>query len=381
MEPFVRVGLLGPITWRTPPRRYGPWEQVVAHLARGLVARGHDVTLFATGDSQTTARLAWVCPRPLGEDPTLSPKVYEFLHMGHALAMARQGAFDVLHNHLNAYPLVFSPLVDVPIVTTLHGSALLEPPTRTIYRRFAHLPYVSISDAEREGLPELRYVATVYNGVDLAQFTYSPGPGRYLAFLGRMSPKKGAHLAVEVARRTAIPLKMAAFVPPDEREFFEHEIRPHLDGRLVEYVGEVGPKERDEFLGGALALLHLCTVPEPFGLALVEAMACGTPVIGMALGSVPELVLHGVTGWVVRNLAEAVEAVGRLERIDRQACRRHVEAHFTVERMVGGYERVYEAVLADRAERSRPATASSSARAGTGVSGPRRRKRKPSSPP
>ena len=341
----MRIGLLGPIAWRTPPRRYGPWEQVVAHLADGLVARGHEVVLLATGDSQTRARLEWVCPRPLGEDPTLDPKAYEFLHIGRALELARARAFDVLHNHLNAYPLVFSPLVDIPLVTTLHGSALLEQAPRLIYRRFRGLPYVSISDAERQGLPELNYVATVYNGIDLAQFTFQPRPGTYLAFLGRISPKKGAHLAIEVARRTAIPLKMAALIPPDERDFFETAIRPHLDGRLVEYVGEVGPRERDDFLGGALALLHLCTVPEPFGLALVEAQACGTPVIGMGLGAVPEVVQHGRTGFVVHSLAEAVEAVGQLHRLDRHACRRWVEERFTVEKMVEGYERVYETVL------------------------------------
>ncbi|HEY8498033.1 MAG TPA: glycosyltransferase family 4 protein [Limnochordales bacterium] len=341
----MRIGLLGPITWRTPPRRYGPWEQVVSHLAEGLVRRGHDVTLFATADSVTSARLVAVCPRPLGESPELDPKAYEYLHVAEALRWARRRAFDLLHNHLNCYPLAFADLVPVPIVTTLHGSALLEPATRVIYRRQAHLPYVSISDAERQGLPELRYVATVYNGVDLDQFTFRPEPGGYLAFLGRMSPKKGAHLAVEVARRTGLPLRMAALIPPDEREFFRREIEPHLDGRQIAYVGEVGPEERDRFLGGALALLHLGTVPEPFGLAMVEAQACGTPVIAMGLGSVPEVVRHGETGFVVHTLEEAVEAVRQVRAIDRAACRRWVEARFSVERMVEGYEAVYRRVL------------------------------------
>ena len=344
----MRIGLLGPITWRTPPRRYGPWEQVVASLAEGLVARGHEVVLLATGDSATSARLEWVCPRPLGEDPSLHPKVYEFLHIGRALELAAQGAFDVLHNHLNAYPLVFSPLLPVPVVTTLHGSALLEPAVRVIYRRFRHLPYVSISDAERSGLPELNYVATVYNGIDLRQFTFRAEPGAYLAFLGRMSTKKGAHLAIEVARRSGLPLKMAATIPPDERAYFEAVIKPQLDGRQVEYVGEVGPRERDALLGGALGLLHLCTVPEPFGLALVEAQACGTPVIGMKLGSVPEVVCHGRTGFVVDSLEQAVAAVRRLPELDRRACRQWVEQRFTVQQMVAGYEAVYRRALAER---------------------------------
>ncbi|MBE3597661.1 MAG: glycosyltransferase family 4 protein [Limnochordaceae bacterium] len=361
----MRIGLLGPITWRTPPRRYGPWEQVVSHLAEGLTRRGHEVTLFATADSETAARLVAVCPRPLGEDPRLDAKSYELLHMAEAFRLAREGAFELLHNHFNAHPLAFSPLVDTPIVTTLHGSALLEPSTHLIYRRFAHLPYVSISNAERDGLPELRYVATVYNGVDLRQFTYSSRAEGYLAFLGRMSPKKGAHLAVELARRTGIPLKMAALIPPDERDFFEREIRPHLDGRRIEYVGHLGPEERDRFLGGARALVHLCTVPEPFGLALVEAQACGTPVIGMDLGAVGEVVRHGETGYVVHTLEEAQQAARALDRIDRAACRRWVESRFTVDRMVEQYERVYEAVLdASSARRSRSATASSSSRSG-----------------
>ncbi|MEW6045617.1 MAG: glycosyltransferase family 4 protein [Bacillota bacterium] len=350
----MRIGLLGPITWRTPPRRYGPWEQIVSHLAEGLVRRGHDVTLFATQDSETRAKLVSVCPCPLGEAPELDPKVYEFLHLGEAFTWAQKGAFDVLHNHFNAYPLVFSDLIPTPIVTTLHGSALLEPPTRAIYRRYSGLPYVSISNAERAGLPELNYVATVYNGVDLAQFTYSARPEGYLAFLGRMSAKKGAHLAVALARRTGLPLKIAALIPPDERAFFEREIRPYLDGRRIEYIGEVGPAQRDRFLGGALALLHLCTVPEPFGLALVEAQACGTPVIGVGLGAVPEVVKHAETGFVVQTLAEAEQAVYRIEQIDRAACRRWVEQRFTVDRMVEGYESVYERVLADK---GRPFTA------------------------
>lgn len=361
---LLRIGILGPITWRTPPRRYGPWEQVVAHLADGLARRGHDVTLFATADSVTGARLVAVAPRPLGEDPGLDPKVWEFLHVGEALKHAAADRFDVLHNHFNAFPLVFSPLVNIPIVTTLHGSALLEPAVRPIYRRFAGLPYVSISDAERAGLPELNYVETVYNGIDLDQFTYSPSHLGYLAFLGRMSPKKGAHLAVELARRTGLPLRMAAIIPPDERAFFEREIRPHLDGRAITYVGEIGPGERDRFLGGAMALVHLCTEPEPFGLALVEAQACGTPVIGMRLGAVPEVVRHGVTGMVVSTLDEAERAVKRIPDLDRSACRRWVQSRFDVDRMVEAYERVYERLLRASASRTQPATVSSSSREG-----------------
>lgn len=338
----MKVGILAPIAWRIPPKAYGPWEQVVASLAAGLVARGVDVTLFATSDAETPARLEAVVPNPLNENPDLDPKVWEWLHVGHALSHA--SGFDVLHNHLNCYPLAFSPLVDTPIVTTLHGSALLEPATREIYRRFRHLPYVSISDAERRGCPELNYVATVYNGVDLTRFPYSPTGGDHLVFLGRMSAKKGVHNAIEVARRSGRRLVIAAHIPPDERQFFEQVIEPLIDGRQVEFVGEVGPVDRAELLGGAAALLHLVTVPEPFGLVMVEAQACGTPVIGFGLGSVPEVVADGRTGFVVDSIEDAVEAVDRLDELDRRACRAWVEERFTVDRMVEGYLNVYRLV-------------------------------------
>lgn len=339
----MRVGIMGPITWRTPPRHYGPWEQVVATLANGLARRGVEVTVFATGDSQLEAEVRWVCPRPLGESPDLNPKVYEFLHLGFCLEQAAE--FDILHNHLNCYPLVFSPLVKTPIITTLHGSALLEPETRTIYRRFKHLPYVSISLAEREGLPELNYVANVYNGIELDWFTPVDEPGDYLLFLGRISPKKGTHLAIELARRTGLPLVIAGYIPPDEQDYFEAQVKPHLDERQISYIGPVGPEQRNRVLGGALALLHLVTVPEPFGLVLAEAQACGTPVIGFGKGSVPEVVRHGVTGFVVENLAQAEAAVAEVHRLDRRRCRQWVEENFSAEAMVNGYLAAYAAVL------------------------------------
>lgn len=384
----MRIGILAPITWRTPPRRYGPWEQVCAHLAAGLAARGHDVTLFATGDSWVPGvTVSSVCPRPLGEmqtatgeapteaadnaatldataaatdgaagdgrhggywglkDAGLSPSQYEWLHMAHAFAEAKRRRLDVLHNHFNWRPLAFASLVDMPVVTTLHGAALLEPETRPVYRAFRHLPYVSISDAERAGCPDLHYVATVYNGIDPAQFTFRERPGDYLVFLGRASRKKGLHLAVKLAEQTGIPLVIAAHIPPDEQAFFDAVIRPRIDGRLIRFAGEVGPEERDRLLGGAMALLHLITVPEPFGLVLAEAQACGTPVIGFNRGSVAEVVRHGETGFVVDTLAEAVEAVSRLSAIDRRRCRRWVEQRFTVDHMVEGYVNVYQTLL------------------------------------
>lgn len=336
-----------------PPDGYGPWEQVVAGLAEGLVARGHEVTVFASGDSRPAGRLEWVVPSHLGAHPELPARELELLHMAHAFAEARRGRFDLLHNHLNCHPLVFTPLVEVPVVTTLHGSAYLEPATRVVYRRFAHLPYVAISRAEREAVPELRYVATVPNGVRLDDFPFAPGPGGYLAFYGRLSPKKGADLAVAVAERAGLPLRLAGPVPPEERDFFEEVLRPRLRGR-VEYVGELKGDEKGRFLGGALALLQLNRVPEPFGLSMVEAMACGVPVVGTSLGAIPEVVADRVTGRLLpaggdeEVVAAAVRALAGVPLLERAACRRRVESFFTVERMVEGYEHVYEAVLRER---------------------------------
>jgi len=270
------------------------------------------------------------------------------MHVAYALQRAEELRLDLLHNHMNYLPLPFTPLVSVPLLTTLHGAALLETDSRFLYRRYPHLPYVSISYAERQGAPELRYVANVYNGIDLADFTFVERSGSYLLFLGRISPVKGPDLAIEVAHRTGIPLKLAGPIPPEDREFFETKIRPHVNGRSIEYVGEVGPRERDRLLGGALALLQLVRTPEPFGLVMVEAMATGTPVIGTARGSVPEVVEDGVTGFVVDDLEGAVQAISRVSEIRREDARRRVEERFTFDRMIEGYIQAYETVLETR---------------------------------
>lgn len=341
----MKIGILAPITWRTPPRRYGPWEQVCANLADGLADRGHDVCLFATGDSATKARLVAVCPAPLGEHPDMPARAWELVHIGHALRMADELELDVLHNHMNFLPLPFAGLVRTPVVTTMHGAAMLENDSREAYRMFAGMPYVSISRAEREACPELNYIANVYNGIRLEQFDFVDKEGRHLLFIGRICPEKGADLAVDVALRTGIPLVIAGIVPDHARAFFESRILPRIDGELIRHVGEVGPAERNRLMGEALALLHLVRAPEPFGLVMAEAMACGTPVIGFGLGSVPEVVEHGVTGFVARDLDEAVSFVGRLSGIRRRDCRERVQRLFTLERMVEGYERAFARVV------------------------------------
>jgi glycosyltransferase involved in cell wall biosynthesis len=327
---------LGPISWRTPPRHYGAWETVVSNLTEGLVARGHDVTLFATRDSITGARLESVVERPYSEDETLDAKVWEHLHISHA--MERANDFDLLHNHFDFMPLTYSRLVQTPVVTTIHGFSLDQ--YRLAYRSYPQSSFVSISDADRD--PYLRYVATVYNGIRLDDFTFNPDPQDYLVFVGRIHPDKGVHLAIELARQTGRRLVIAGIV--QEQDYFDREIGPYL-GPEIEFVGPVAPPERDELMRNATASLHLTTIPERFGLAMAESMATGTPVIGLDLGSVREVVADGITGFVVPTLEQAVAATDRIAEISRGACRARVEKLFSVEAMVDGYTEVYRKLL------------------------------------
>lgn len=334
----MKIGVLGPISWRTPPRHYGAWETVVHNLTEGLVARGHDVTLFATQDSVTAARLHAVCARPYAEDPTIDPNVWVPLHISEAMEMA--GQFDLLHSHLDFLPLTYSRLITTPFLTTIHGFS--SDAIKAIYYKYANNPYVSISDADRD--PHLNYVATVYNGIDLGQFTFRERPGGdYLLYLGRFHPEKGLHLAIEVARRANLPLVISGI--HQDHAYWQEQIEPHLDGEHVRFVGPAGPAQRDELMGNAVACLHLVTRPERFGLTIVESLACGTPVIAMDLGSPREILTDGVNGFLVHTVQEAVDAVKRLERIDRRACRSHVEQRFTAAVMVDNYLRVYERLI------------------------------------
>lgn len=341
----LKIGLLAPVAHRTPPDGYGPWELVVANLAEGLIELGHDVVVFATADSRPAGTLSAVVPGPLSRRADLPARPYELMHIGHALQEADARGLDILHNHFNYLPLPFAALTRTPLITTLHGAALLEADSRTAFRHFARLPYVSISYAERAGAPELHYVANVYNGIRFKDFTPTERPGEPLVFLGRVGAAKGTDIAVEVARRAGRKLIIAGPVPEVERDFFEARIRPQIDGRTVEYVGEVGPRERDRLLGDACALLHLIRAPEPFGLVMVEAQACGTPVIGFRRGSVPEIVEEGVTGFVVETADEAVIAVERAARLDRRTIRARAEARFSYRTMAEGYVAAYRAVL------------------------------------
>lgn len=330
--------MLGPISWRTPPRHYGAWETVVSNLTEGLMARGYDVTLFASADSITSAALHAIAPRPYSEDESMDPKVWEFLHISEAMEQATE--FDLIHNNYDFMPLTYSRLIRTPMITTVHGFSIDQ--FRLVYRKYRESHFVSISDADRD--PYLQYVATVYNGIRLDDFTFNDQPDDYLAFVGRIHPDKGVHLAVDLARRTGRRLVIAGII--QDESYFEELVKPGLGGG-IEFVGPVGPLERDEIFRNAYASLHLTTIPERFGLAMAESMACGTPVIGTDLGSVREVVADGETGFVVDDVQAATGAVERLGDIQRAACRRRVERHFSVDAMVEGYLNAYRAVLGD----------------------------------
>lgn len=330
--------MLAPISWRTPPRAYGPWELVTSLLSEALVARGVDVTLFATLDSETAGTLAGVCPAPYSEDPSIDAKVWEILHVAHVFE--RAGEFDLIHNQADFVPLAFTRLVDTPVVTTIHGfSSDRILPTFRAYQDRVH--YVAISEADRA--PDLRYAATIHHGIPIADFPFDAAGGDDLLFFGRIHPDKGAAEAIIAARAAGRRLVMAGIV--QDQGYHEREVAPHIDGERVRYLGAVGGAERSRTLGGAHCLLHLINFDEPFGLSVIEAMACGTPVIACNRGSMPELIDHGVTGFLVDNAGQAVEAIARIGEIDRAACRAAVMERFTVERMADAYLALYRSIL------------------------------------
>ena len=334
----LRVAVLAPISWRVPPVHYGPWEQFASLLTEGLVARGVDVTLFASADSVTAARLSSVVARGYSEDPTVEPKVVECLHIAHVFERAAE--FDVIHNSFDFLPLSYSRLVETPVLTTIHGFS--SPRILPVYQRYnATSHYVAISDADRH--PSLDYLATIHHGIDTDAFSLHRAPGGYLLFFGRIHPDKGTSAAIDVAVAEGMPLVIAGIV--QDQRYFDEEIRPRLDGDRVSFVGAVGVDERSALLGGAHALLHLIGFDEPFGYSVVEAMACGTPVIAFARGSMPELITHGVTGFLVADVAAAIESVRGAGALDRRAIRVDAVARFGVTRMVDDYLGAYATVV------------------------------------
>jgi glycosyltransferase involved in cell wall biosynthesis len=336
----MRIGIVAPLIESVPPALYGGTERVVSNLTEELVGRGHDVTLFASGDSVTSAKLVACAPRSQRLNPDASDFVTATLfELGEVYK--RAGEFDLIHNHVDWFGFAFAECVATPTVTTAHGR-LDGADTADRYRRAFGQPLVSISHDQRTYLKDLNWVATVHNGIDLRNFSPRPSPGDYLVFLGRISPEKGPDKAVEIAERTGMRLVVAAKVDPADRDYYETVIGPLFRrSRRVEFVGEVDEVAKDELLGGAYAYVFPIDWPEPFGLTMIEAMATGTPVIAMARGSVPEVVADGETGFVCNSVDEMVAAVERVSYLDRLACRSRVEQLFSASRMADEYEELY----------------------------------------
>ena len=333
-----RIAILSPVAWRTPPRQYGAWETVASNITEGLVRRGwENITLFATKDSITQAKLHAVIEKGYEEDENADRKVCEILHISEIMETA--GEFDLIHNSFDFIPLTFSRLIKTPMLTTIHGfsSDLIRP----VYRKYKNVYYVSISDSDRD--PQLDYLATVYNGIDLSQLTVGEKRGDKLVFLGRIHPDKGTHLACEAAKKAGVDLIIAGII--QDQDYFDNLVKPHIDGTRIKFIGSVGPVERDALFKEAYAVLHLNELAERFGLVMAEANGAGVPVIAYDRGSCREVIADGKTGFLVTNVDEAAEAVGKIEQISPEVCRKHVEDNFSIDCMVAGYEKVYEEIF------------------------------------
>jgi glycosyltransferase involved in cell wall biosynthesis len=341
-RPNKRVAVLSPVAWRTPPRQYGAWETVASNITEGLVSRGWDVTLFASGDSVTRAHLHAVVGRGYEEDRAIDPKVAEYLHISEVFEHAAE--FDLIHSNYDFMALSYTRLVKTPVLTTIHGFS--SPKIMPVYEKYRDGYFVSISDSDRA--PGLNYLATVYNGIDLSLYPLQQSRGDDLIFLGRIHPDKGVHLAIEVARLCKLPLLIAGII--QDRTYFREQVEPYLS-QAIRYIGPVDVPGKNELFASARALLHLNTIPERFGLVLAEANAAGVPVIAIDLGSCREVVKEGETGFLVNNVNDAVRALQRLREIDPTACRKRVQQCFSRERMVEAYERVYDTIFNLEAKR------------------------------
>jgi len=334
----MKIAILSPVAWRTPPRHYGPWEQVASNITEGLVERGVDVTLFATKDSITKGKLDGIIERGYEEDKEIDPKVAECLHIGYLMEKAPE--FDLIHNHFDFLPLTYSRLIKTPMVTTIHGFS--SPKIIPVYKRYNPWnSYVSISNADRS--PELDYIATVYNGIDKSLFTLREKPGDYLLYFGRIHHDKGTWEAIQIALKAKMKLIIAGII--QDKAYFDEKVAPYLNNDDIVYVGSAGPEKRNELLGNAYALLHPINFNEPFGLSVAEAMFCGTPVIAFNKGSMSELICEGKTGFLANTINEAVEKIPLICQIDRFYCRQWAEENFSKEKMVDDYLKVYRKIL------------------------------------
>ncbi|MCJ8210180.1 glycosyltransferase family 4 protein [Mucilaginibacter sp. RS28] len=334
----MKVAVLSPVAWRTPPRHYGPWEQVASNIAEGMVGKGVDVTLFATGDSLTKGKLDAICEKGYEEDKTQDAKVLECLHISNLMEKADD--FDLIHNNFDFLPLTYSGLIKTPVITTIHGFS--SPKIIPVYKKYNQRGYyVSISNADRS--PELNYLATVYNGLNKDEFTFNDRPEDYLLYFGRIHHDKGAAEAIQIARKANKRLVMAGII--QDEGYYKSNVEPFIDNEQIVYVGHAGPEKRNQLLSNASALLHPINFNEPFGMSVAEAMLCGTPVIAFNRGSMPELVRNEQTGFLVSNIEEAVNAVAQLKHINRANCRDWAAANFSSEKMVDDYYGLYQQIL------------------------------------
>ncbi|MBW4642194.1 MAG: glycosyltransferase family 4 protein [Goleter apudmare HA4340-LM2] len=343
----MRIAQIAPLSERVPPPAYGGIELVVGLLTDELVRRGHEVTLFASGDSITLAKLVSAHPRALRLDPNVKEvNIYETLQL--ALVYEQAEKFDIIHSHMGHATLPYVNLVKTPTVHTLHG--IFTPDNEKIFQYAKDRPYVSISNAQREVRLGLNYVATVYNGIDISSYKFHalPDDPPYLAFLGRISPEKGTHLAIEIAKQAGWHLKIAGKVDAVDVEYFEKEIKPLIDGQQIVYLGEADHAQKNALMGGAVATLFPITWREPFGLVMVESMAAGTPVIALNLGSTLEVIAHGKTGFLCNNIPECISAINKVKDLDRYTCHQYTKNRFGVQQMTDGYETVYRQILQDK---------------------------------
>jgi len=333
----MRVAVLSPVAWRTPPRHYGPWEQIASNIAEGMVKKGCEVTLFATGDSITSGKLDAVCAQGYEEDRTQDAKVLECLHISNLMEKADQ--FDIIHNNFDFLPLTYSDLIKTPVITTIHGfSSQKIIPVYKKYNSIGH--YVSISDSDRSA--ELDYLATVYNGLNIQDFDFVEYPNDYLLYFGRIHHDKGCAEAIQIAQKSDRKLLIAGII--QDENYYREKVEPYLNEQ-IQYIGHAGPEKRNELLGKASALLHPINFNEPFGMSVAEAMLCGTPVIAFNKGSMPELIQPEKTGFLVNTVDEAVEAVSNLKNIQRTNCRDWASSKFSSEKMVNDYFELYKRIL------------------------------------
>lgn len=345
----MKIALLSPFEEPVPPEKYGGTELVIYNLAETLINYGHKVYLLASGDSKTRAQLVPIFPRAIRKEPIASDinvrNSLKYIGIGRVVDELMKIKPDIIHNHIGWRFIPFAHHFQAPTLTTLHGP-LDVPYQQFVYGSFSNAPYVSISNVQREPFPKLNYVATVYNGIDLKAFNFVDRPGEYLAFLGRISPEKGPKIAIEIAKKVGMKLKIAAKVDAVDAEYFKKEIEPLIDGKQIEFIGEIGPDIKSGFLSNAYALLAPIQWREPFGLFMIEAMACGTPVVVTDMGSAREVISDGETGFVAsNNINEFVDAIKRVKQINRNKCYNRVRDSFTKEKMTEDYLRVYEKLI------------------------------------